>query len=72
MTIRVVFVLHVLNKIRILKVHIGDTWCVCNTAGCIDTILVHSCRELLELHHILSQSARLIAENVVNHAKLLI
>ena len=68
----VVFVLHVLLKIRVLEVHICDTGCVIHTAGLIGTILVHASGELLELHHILSQSACFIAENVLYHAKLLI
>ena len=59
-------------KLFILKVDICDTWCVLYVFRLINTITTLSDRDFLELHHVLSQGACFVTEDVVHHAELLI
>ena len=59
-------------KLFILKVDICDTWCVFYILRFIYSITTASNWYFLELHHVLSQSACFVTEDVVHHAELLI
>ena len=65
-------ILDVLFKPFVLKVYIRDAWRVLIFLRVIFAVLKLPCTETLELHHILCERARFIAENVVHHAQLLV
>ena len=58
--------------LRIIKVYICDTFIVLHALWTVNAILFISNRELLELHDVLRQCARLVAENVANHTELFV
>ena len=61
-----------LFNVRVIKIDIGHPWGVLNITWLVSSVLFRAYRELLKFHNILRQSPRLVAENVVNHAKFLI
>ena len=65
-------ILELIVALRVVKVHICDTGCVLNANWSVHTKLKFACRELLELHHVLSQCTSLVAKDVIDHAKLLV
>lgn len=65
-------VVQVLPQVRILKVHISDSKSVRVRLGVGLAIRYASSCEFLELHNILGECARLVREDVVDHAELLV
>ena len=61
-----------LLKVWVLKVYICHTWWVLFLLRIIDAILVLSCGESFEFHHILCQCACLVTENIMHHTELFI
>ena len=61
-----------LLKVWVLKVYICHTRWVLFLLRIIDAILVLSCGESFEFHHVLSQCARLVTENIMHHTKLFV
>ena len=62
-------------KLIILEVNVGDTWVVLNFLEycfIVGTKLAHSNGKLLELHDVLREGARLVTEDVVDHAQFLV
>lgn len=59
-------------NIRVIEIDIGHPWGVLDVLWLVNSVLLRAYGELLKLHDILRQSPRLVAENVMNHAKLLI
>jgi len=59
-------------QVYVIKVDISNSWLVLDTTRLIHAIaLIHNWH-LLVLHDVLGQSASLVTENVVNHAKLFV
>ena len=65
-------VLDLLRKRCVLKIDVCDTFWIVEGRRVITTILKASGGETLEFHDVLGESARFVAEDVVNHAELLI
>ena len=59
-------------KLRILKVNICDSWSVYHILWLVNTELIFTYREFLELHNVLRQGTSLVTKYVMNHSKLLI
>ena len=55
-------------NIRVLKVYICDTWSIRDTSWLVNAVAFGTDGDLLELHDVLSQSSRLVAKDVVDHA----
>ena len=73
--IRMTWVIKLLLKLLILEVNVGDPRFILNmlklfVVTC--TKLAHSDRELLELHNVLREGARLITKDVIDHTDFLI
>jgi len=65
-------VIELIEKLIVVKVHIGDSRLVFPRLGVRGTISVAPNRELLELHYILSQRACFIRKDIVHHSQFLI
>ena len=59
-------------KVRVIEINIGHPWGILDVTWLVNSVLLRAYGELLKLHNILRQSPRLVTENVVNHAELLI
>lgn len=59
-------------NIRVIEIDIGHPRGVLDVLWLVNSVLLRAYGELLKLHDILRQSPRLVAENVMNHTKLLI
>ena len=65
-------VLDVLVIIRVFKVYICDTGRVVEGGRIIFTILIRTCTEAFEFHHVLGERASFVTEYVMNHAELFV
>ena len=65
-------VIKVLGKFVVLEIHIGNAWGVSNHSRVVDAVGSITSRELLEFHDILSESACLVTEDEMHHAKFLV
>ena len=73
--IRMTWVIKLLLKLFILEVNVGDPRFILNMLKFFivtGTKLVHSDGELLELHDVLREGARLVTKDVIDHADFLV
>ena len=65
-------VLDMLVIIWVFKVYIRDTGRVVEGGRIILTILIRTCTEAFEFHHVLRERASFVTEYVMNHAELFV
>ena len=65
-------IFNVLVVLRVIKVDISDAGWVLFSLRILCSILKFAHGEAFELHHILRQCARLVAEDVMHHSELLV